>query len=264
MENSEAPQNQSADAGTRKAVKYPAKTLQYILEFSNKIYSELGHADYHPNSKIAAANKLAESSIRQTLSTAQQYGILELKHGTGYKLTQQFFRIIQPVSDNDKMLAILDCLETPDLYSDLLRIYDGHLAPQAVHLKNRLFKEYDLLDYVAASVAEIFLENLKAYGLISPANIITVRKTRGELENRHTQNMDPMADAPKISSTPKSIQDDDGNDDETMIKIPIRLKGKRMAYLTFPSEYDDQDLIRIEKVIKAYVNIYNEKDNEDI
>lgn len=46
--------------------------------------------------------------------------------------------------------------------------------------------------------------------------------------------------------------------DKASITIPIRLKGNRMASLTFPFDFNDEDLIKLFKVTKAYIQAYGE------
>ena len=248
------PPSVEANGAKKLNTKYPEKELTYILSFAKNIYEHLGHNDYHTNKQIADANGLSDNSIRQTLSTAQQYQILELKHGTGYKLTPLYFRIIQPTSDSDKLHAILDSLESPELYKELLKHYDGYALPQHLHLKNKLMKDYGLLDYVAANVAQIFIDNLKEYNLVSTANIITFNKLKsGNMNTNVNSNASQHQDKP----IPTTNTDHKQNDNKE-IKIPILLKGKEMAYFSFPDDYTDTDLAKALRVLKAYIEAYKE------
>src|SRR5712672_2485433 len=93
--NSSSPledENQSKEG--RKRISYVSKDLKTIVDFIAKVYNQLGHTEFHSNKAIATVHGMSPDSIKLHLSSAQQYKLLELKHGTGYKVTDHFQKIL--------------------------------------------------------------------------------------------------------------------------------------------------------------------------
>jgi len=253
----------SEDKDSKRSV-YPTRSLNYMISFVSKVYTELGANIYHSKEDISKIHNLSVSTIKPLLSTAQQYGLLELKHGTGYMVTKLFTKIFRPLDDNEKRQGVVDSLRSSQIYSQLLGEYNNRVFPSANGLVNVLVRSHGMNDGIAQKMVEILFENLKTYNLLNSSSVLSLdTKTshpHKEPEKKHEEPIKIENDKPSDKQT--GIIAIDEEPDNGMIKIPIRLKGKRMAYLSFPSEYDDQDLTRIEKVIKAYVDIYNEKDDD--
>src|SRR5437868_5946679 len=86
--------NEKPDKNKRQVL--PAFTLEEMLTFTSKIYTELGFGAFHNKDLIAKSHGLVYDSIKQKFSSAQMYGLLELKFGTGYKLTPLFLKVYKP------------------------------------------------------------------------------------------------------------------------------------------------------------------------
>lgn len=268
--------NDTSDDKDSKRSVYPTRSLNYTITFVSKIYTELGANLFHSKEDIGKVHKLSVSTIKPLLSTAQQYGLLELKHGTGYKVTPLFTKIHMPVDDVERHSAVIDSLRSSQIYSIILGEYANRVFPSPTGLVNVLVRSHGMAESIAKKMVDVLLDNLKTYKLLNSSNVLLLdskqqghhhHKTATEKSDNSPsrEEKDEADDKPQSKQQPKPVMADDNDDEEDeMIKIPIRLKGKRMAYLSFPNEYDDQDLLRIEKVIKAYVNIYNEKDDDDI
>src|ERR1700754_1486766 len=108
----------------KKRVSYVSKDLQSIIDFVEKVYKRLGHTEYHSNKAIATANGLSPESIKLHLSSAQQYKLLELKHGVGYKILEHFQKIYLPINANEKRIAIIESLKAPETYQQLFKDYE--------------------------------------------------------------------------------------------------------------------------------------------
>lgn len=57
---------------------------------------------------------------------------------------------------------------------------------------------------------------------------------------------------------------DEGSSNSEQVKnisVPIKLKGDRMATLSFPVEFTDEDLIKMYKVLRAYIQAYGDNIN---
>lgn len=245
--------NGSPDSEGKKGTTFPVKTQKGIIPFVGSVYQKYGAHDYHGNEIFADANNLAVNSIKSLLSTSQQYGFLKKAHGTGYKITPEFTKIFHPIDERQKDETMVECLRAVPFYKNLFTAYDGQMVPSSEGLVNFFVRDFDMKQNRAKIAADIFLQNLKDLGLVNNRGVLILK---AKVHTPHT----PAQEAPAVPPNPPK----DVDEEDEMIKIPIRLKGKRMAYLSFPNDYTDQDLKRIEKVIKAYVDIYSDKDDKDI
>src|ERR1700733_12986469 len=72
---------------------YPSIELSEGIALVTKISTDLGNTQYHDKELIAKALGFAWSSLKMKISTCVQYGLVELKHGIGYKVTLLFIQI---------------------------------------------------------------------------------------------------------------------------------------------------------------------------
>ncbi len=103
VENNNKIEDAAIQKEVRKRVSYVARDHKSMIDFVAAIYKNLGHTDFHSNKAIATLHKLASDSIKQQLTSAQQYKLLEIKFGIGYKVTELFKRILLPINDHEVM-----------------------------------------------------------------------------------------------------------------------------------------------------------------
>ena len=244
----------SSDNESKKGT-FPVRPMNGLIPFIGNVYKKYGASDYHSIEIIADANDLSVNSIKSLVSTGQQYSFLIKSHGTGYKITDQFAKIFHPQDDSERMQAAVECIKNVPFYKQLIKDYEGQVVPSIEGLVNVFVRKYEMKVNRAKIAAEVFTQNLRDYELINSRNILILKLKSVTVPPINTEPLN------EVHSTGNKLPSIINNEEEDgMIKIPIRLKGKRMAYLSFPDEYDDQDLLRILRVIKAYVTIYNEKD----
>src|SRR6266498_2820334 len=152
-------------------------------------------------------NNLSVNSIKQIVSTSNQYQCLKKIHGKGYKITEAFTKIFHPENDEEKIQTIIECIKNVPFYIPLINDYNEKVVPSIEGLQNRFIRDNKMKPHLAKAAAEIFIQNLKDFNLV---------------------------------------------------EIPIRLKDSRMAYLSFPKDFTDDDLKKIFKVAKAYIEAYGD------
>jgi hypothetical protein len=230
------------DAERKRSSSYPIKELSYIISFVTKIYTDLGFNKYHPNTDIAKVNDLAVASTKQILSTAQQYNLLEIKHGTGYKVTNLFIKIHKPVNEHEKKNAIAESLKSPEIFSKLINEYVGHPVPLQSGLTNQISRNFDLKENIAEKVAEIFTTNLREFGFLNSRNELILDDTSKGAGVKKDEVVEPKKEPPFVPV----------KEDENFIDIPIPLKStKQKARLILPETYTEEDLDRIAKFVEA-------------
>lgn len=251
----ESPQEIKAKEAKQRSEAYPVKTFNEIFSFVEKVYSTYGGTSYHTNIEVAGAVGLATATIKQPLSTAQQYGLLENKHGKGYRVTPLFQNIVLWENENDKLANIIESLRSPAIFKKFFEDYTGQVVPTIVGLKNRIQREYSLKENLAELVANIFLENLKSFNLLNSKNVLInspafalQRKAQIEEEEKDTTEK-PATDISAAVSEPFQQKQPNTSD---FIEIPIPLKSVALnATLILPRNYTTEDLQRISKFVTA-------------
>jgi len=227
-----------------KRVSLPVYTVSEIIAFCAKIYTELGFGDYHSKDLIAKIHGVIYDSIKQKFSTAQAYGLLELKHGVGYKLTDGFLKIYKPVTEKEKREGIIESIRLPEFYSKLLDELNGHPVPSEQGLSARLLRSFGIKDYAANKAAIVFLTNLKENGIVGADNIVRIDDEKPVFTPAAKNDIPvtPAADNTAIISpipTPGYIE------------IPVPLNGGKRAYIKIPEDYKSEDCERIAKFVDA-------------
>ena len=221
----------------------PVYSLQEILSFCGRIYTELGFGAYHAKELIAEANGLVYDSIKQKLSTAQLLNQLELKYGVGYRLTPLFLKIYKPESQEEKKQGIMESLSHSTLYKRLIDEFKGHPLPSEQGLTARLIRNFDIKDYAAAKIAAIFLNNLRDNGFVGADNVFRVpngsERNEQVVEKQEVHSNVIAGQQPRQETTPGYLE------------IPIPLSGGKRAYLKIPEDYTEPDCERIAKFVEA-------------
>jgi len=217
----------------KKRTSYVSKDHQSMVEFVAGVYKNLGYSEYHSNKAIAAVHLLSPDSIKQHLTSAQQYRLLEIKFGVGYKVTDLFKRIFLPVNDVERRAAIIESLKSPDTYQQLFKEYEFHVVPPVNGIKNHFVRNFHFKEDVAEKSAFIFIENLKEYGLLDARGVLISGMVAKPVEvERNTEPITEVLvkqDAPPITYTsPSRAAEDD------LFELPIPLPNKRRAYLRYP------------------------------
>lgn len=241
---------------------YPIKTYKSVEAFIGNIYKRYGDVEILSNQKIADVNNLSPNSIKQILSTCQQYGCLQNVHGKGYKITDIFTKIFHPENEEERVSAIIECIKNVRFYIPLFNDYNEKVVPSIDGLQNRFIREFKMKPHIAKNAAEIFLQNLKDFNLINQRNILIFRNEfRSSFTQAENSTTEPINQSSAgVKSSNKITKD---NSDEEQVKIPIRLKENRMAYLSFPNDFTDEDLRKIFRVVKAYIEAYGDNINLD-
>ncbi len=231
-----------------------SKKLKEVISFGTNVYKELGNHAYHDKDAIARANGLSYFTIKPTLSTAQQYGILINKYGDGYKLTDLFLNIAHPKNDKEYKESIVLSLNASDMFKKLNEAFNNKRLPALQGIINTLIRDNSLKEAAATKVATIYIENLKDFGLIDSNGFVCLTPTIGSVENKHNSPDVGDTPPPPPPPPPNNMQNFAPPDIPNVIDVLIPLKGKRQAHLFIPDEYGDEDLVRIIKFVDALKN----------
>jgi hypothetical protein len=255
--NNSAESQSESDSGNSKEVKkrtsYVSRDHESMMNFVSTIYKNLGHTDYHSNKSIASVLSLSPDSIKQHLTSSQQYKLLEIKFGTGYKITELFKTIFLPLNDSEMMSAVIESIKAPETYTQLFNEYEGHILPPQSGLKNHFVRNFHFKEDIAEKTAEIFISNLKYYNLLNARGVLTLNPgiKRINYNNEPAKNVEDEKREEKkeeISNEFKPVN----VEIKGMIDIVIPLKtSKEKAHLLIPEDYQEEDLQRIAKFVEA-------------
>lgn len=247
LNNSEVQPPEVSESGSvNKRVATPVLTFAEAFAFVDNINKQLGAHTFHKNQAIADASGLALPTIRQTLSTCQQYGLLELKHGVGYKPTALFESILFPKNDNEKRNLGIQSLRCSWILNSLIELFEGKQVPVLTGIQNTIVRDMGVKEVdKAGKIASIFVDNLKNFKLIDEKGILVT----SDLQEKPA--VIPPVDKPDVGKADKTKDQIDLEDIE--IKIPLKGQAKD-AILVLPRDYKDADLVRIIKFVDALKN----------
>lgn len=249
---------------TKKRVSYVSKEHKAVFDFVTVVYNELGHSDFHTKEAIAQAHRLSPDTIKTYLASCQQYGLLEIKHGIGYKITDLFKRLYHPLNDEEKRKAIIESLKSPELFHPLFLQYENQRLPEFNGIKNHFLRNAGLRVEIAEKSAEVFLNNIREYGLIDGKGVLVTYSENAvqdanvvntEIQNKIDNDKLPIATSKQVI--------EDLYTGESNKKIPIFLTKKKVAYLVYPDEITVKDIKLIEHQV-AGILLRLELENEEI
>jgi hypothetical protein len=237
---------------TKKRSIYPAKDLKTIIEFIGRVYTQLGHTTFLSNKAIATVHGMAPESIKQHLSSGQQYKFLELKHGTGYKITDHFQKLYLPKNDSEKRLLVIESLKNPEAYRQLFKDYEYHVVPPD-GVKNHFIRNFGFKEEAAAKAAQIFLDNLKDFGLLDSRGVLIsalpAKATVSEAievpanESNHTlENQENNERQLPARQRPEKLIFQSEIDADGKKPVPIYLTDNKQAVFVYPDDITEDDI----------------------
>ena len=245
---------------------YPSYTLESTLNFVKKINDEFTSHSFTPPEAISASLELSGGAFLQRLSTAVQYDLLDLKKKEGYKPSIIFNKIIKPIPGENIDDFLLECLQKPDLYKRLFNDFKDKQLPSETGLVNILDRLYNVKGAGAKLAAKIFLTNVQKANLVSD-NTLKISGYIPYLEitdNIQNYNNEPPAteEITLVQKIFNPIQDPVIEQEkinnllgQSEKELSILLRGEdRNAKVILPKDFSDDDLMRIIKILNAYVS----------
>jgi len=235
---------------------YPAFSIEYAFELTKKIYLQFGSSTHNTRETIAKVLKMSPNYLIIPLSTATQYGLLEMKSKIGYNPTALFVQYYKPESDEEKRNAQIECLKSPKLYDALLNAYKGNKLPSAQALATGLFRRYNIAENASLKAAEIFIENLKNLSLLDEENnLLDLEQIVPTIEDIKPPPIAEPVAPNNFSNNGGSFPMADNNKMSSDLSMGIKLIDGRKATLIYPENITDNDWDKIIRVINAMKEI---------
>lgn len=270
--------NQSTKEG-KKRVSYVSKDLKSMIEFVAKVYNQLGHTTFNSNKAIATAHSLSPDSIKLHLSSAQQYKLLEMKHGIGYKVTDHFQKLYLPRNANEKRSAVIESLKHPDTYQQLFKDYEYHVVPPD-GVKNHFIRSYGMKEDAALKAAQVFLDNLKDFELLDSRGVLTSgmpsKPIVPEVSSEDLEDKDDPKDKENPSddgstghkNPPPALPSNDYTENskyQNHTWIPIHITKGETAVFAYPKTITENDIKIVEHQLAGIllrIRLENEEKNK--
>jgi hypothetical protein len=145
---------------------YPLFALDPVLKVAEAI-QELGGVNGDVRRELLAAHlQLAQTSpsFHQRIGAAKAYGMIEGKGA--YRLSESAKRYFLPTGESDKEQALLDLFASPQLYSQLIKRFDGQKLPSKESLANLLQVEFKIGASWTERIAGFFIRSAQYAGAL--------------------------------------------------------------------------------------------------
>lgn len=173
---------------------YPGITIQEAADFVALILKNFPGSQKISREDIAAVLKKSVSNIQRDIAAAVHYKLLD-RDKEGYRVSGLYKTIHNPISEKEKLTALLEAFGAPKLYAELIERHDGHVVPS--ELKTHLIRFHKIIDKAAPLAAEIFIEGGKYLGVINEHNILNYRQTLNTVQEGNAELHKPTNDAAK-------------------------------------------------------------------
>jgi hypothetical protein len=265
METSELNLESSKSTASKprlRSVAYPSYTIESCLKLVDRIAKEFTTTIYTPKEAISSAVKLSGGAFLMQLSSCSQYGLLHIKQKEGYKPTERFIKISKPLPNENPQDALLECFKSPELYKKLIEQFNNSELPSLTGLANILERKYEIKGNAPAKAASVFLKNAAKVGVVSVGNVLKLDSvyvaSEAEMIEDETEDEQAQEEGSKplllpASSNSQYIVPAPNSTLENIKEMPFFLDRNREAKLRLPSDFNDDDIRRIVKVLNAYL-----------
>jgi len=255
--NTSTPEKVSSEPEKHKAPRqrsaaYPSYLIDPCIAFTARIDKEFSSVAFTPQESISKTLDQSGGAFLMLLSSCVQYGLLDKSAGNGYKPSALFKKISKPLPQENVEDLKIECFSNPKLYKALILQYQNQQLPAEAGLANTLDRLHGVVGKAATIAARIFYRNARELKLIADGNILRLNSYIPFVEEKNEENPPPKEQTilltPPIPETPPALPPA-----TPMKEIPIFLKGKGEAKLLLPTDFTDEDLKRVIKVLTAYV-----------
>lgn len=238
---------------------YPAIDLKEAEGLAQQIAEHFNGKQSVSRSDIAAVLDKSEGFVARPIAALVHYSLLD-KTLEGYKLSDLFKDIKNPIDTNELVESRIKAFKSPKLFEELIDKFNGRVVP--TELKTHLVRFHSIAEKVADNAAEIFFNSARHAGVLNDKNILKI-DIKGNTGNTDYLGEDYIKDdnekKPPIK-TPLELPEHNAGKEipmHEMEEVPIRLKNGKHAKLIYPADITKKDLIIIRKqidVLEAYVD----------
>ena len=249
---------------SKRSASHPTYTIEHCLELTGQIYQNFGSSLYASRSDLGQALNKSAGHIQQQVSSCTQYGLLDLKTGEGYKVSDLYIQYHRPLDEKQKRDALMTAFKSPTIHAALIEQFNDDVLPNQKVLSNILFQHYRISETACEKAASVFYSNVEFMGVLRDGNILKLSEvtptepydetdqarsdssqvvlfqgsqnnyTRSEQSNDNHRRVKEKIIEPEIHSQSYSNSDDN-------IPFNVPLKGRRTAQIIIPNDCKASD-----------------------
>jgi hypothetical protein len=226
-------------------VSYPYHPLELCVDLA-KAVREIGNGKQEVSKSLLASHmKIDEQSsdFSQKIASAKCYGLIEGRNG--FQLTDLARGLFFPTQDPDRerRIALLEAVNAPGAYANLIARYDGSKPPAQDLIGNVLSQQMGIPESWRMRVAAFFLRSMQYAGAVSAdghfRHKAEMEKLRGSHQGpRPAHNgsgndalvTPPFSQPPLENSPPPATHDDLSRDDVEVWTYRVEGKPFRIEY----------------------------------
>lgn len=230
---------------------YPSISLIRAIDYIRQIYDKDKQI---PTSPEVAVKHLGFKSLSgpatRALAALKAFQLLE-EEGKNLRVSDTAMHIMYPHSDSEKAEALLQAINGPKIYEDMISHYGGGdiralILPSNSTLANYLIREKNFNHKVVPNFLRNFRESLdlvKSH-CVEGEQMVSEEVAIGGFVERPDERRDEIAEG-------------------EIVDIPIRLPGGRKARLVIPTPFYETDKRHLIKQIEIIVTDEETKGKED-
>lgn len=234
-----------------RSVAYPSLSLFECIDLTSQIYKIFGSATYTSRDVIAKQLGVSESHLQTQISSCVQFGLLELKSKEGYRPTDLYIIVRNPLPDESVSDAYVQLINNPPLYKAIIEQFNKDQLPQEAGLATILFRKHKVAEKVSLFAARVFIQSIIQCNFLDQENwildIVEPRRANDFVEVIEDKKKDQIIYLPTKAESVKKIEEADTE------PIEILLDNGRKATVLMPKDYTKRDLERVVKIVGIYM-----------
>lgn len=179
IEQTEPPVKKLDKKPVERSVSYPGITIEEALIFTDKVSKNFTPSQIISREDIGAVLNTSANTIVREVAACVNYGLFLKQQKEGYQISTRYKTFTNSLSANEKRKFLLDAFQSPKLYIDLIKKFDGHTIPN--EFKTHLIRFHKIAENAANLAAEIFIKNAKFCGILNEYNILTFKLSYDQL-----------------------------------------------------------------------------------
>ncbi|MBR4496080.1 MAG: hypothetical protein IKP12_02995 [Acholeplasmatales bacterium] len=249
-----------------KSRKYPATSIEDCIDFLKKVEKFNGPVGYQQMADVYGVST-STNSFKARVSSSKQFGFVDAD-GQKIELTKAAKNLLYPISEDSREIILIDAVNKPSLYKELIEKYNGKQVPNLNALSNVLFNDYSIIKTSKDAAAKAFIDSLNYVGVIKNGILIynapisndeESSKDDAEVEENEEINVSGIEKKEQVF-TP-IISKDEIND--SFIEQKYETESGRYAKIIIPRDATKDDLVALKEMFEILLKRKFKLNEED-
>lgn len=246
----------------------PSHSLEDAIEGAAKVFEALGTTRHQRDDAATAMGyKPGSGAANSKVGSLTHFGLLS-RSGANYEVSELAQRILTPIDEDERRVAVAEAAVTPSLYSELIAQLDGQPFPPM--LPAILQRNYGVVPKGANDVASRFEETLKFAGLLIDGKVhATLKRAQSSgapalRDEQPNKLVEQQAGSQQRGATDTGAQHRVSRPHaQDLLDYQIPLRAKRLAVLSLPKTIDASDIDRIKSWLDLMADVLTEAGDDE-